>query len=131
MNIKKIVLIGIVAIFILGVLLFVIAGLWIGSDVRRYCKRARLIYGGDCVYALMEEVNDYSIPYRDRNHAIWALGQIGDPKALPYITKFYTGRIPQTENPDTALSQRELEKAVRLMQGGLNISAIVWRHNIN
>ncbi len=131
MSTKKIIFFAFLGIFILGVVIFIITGLWIGSDVRRYCKKARSIYGGDCVTALMEQVNDPGMPYRDRNHAVWALGQLGNPKALPYITKFYTGRIPPTESQDAVLSQRELDKAIRLMQGSLNISAIIWRYNIN
>ena len=128
---KKLVAIITLGVLILAILIFIITGLWIGSDVRRYCKKARTIYGGNCVSALSDLVNDTSMPYRDRNHAIWALGQLGDSKALPYITKFYTGRIQAAENPDAALSQRELDKALRLMQGGTNISAVIWRHNIN
>ncbi len=117
-------------LLIVGVLIFIITSLWIGSDVKRYCKTAKKYYRGDCVSVLSEMVNDASMPFKDRNHAIWALGQIGNPKALSYITKFYTGKIPEKESPDTQLSQYEMKKALKLMQGGLNITAIIWRYNI-
>jgi len=127
---KKWIGIGVLGFFIIGVLIFIITSLWIGSDVRRYCKNAKKLYEGDCVTALSEMVDDASMPFRDRNHAIWALGQIGNPKALQYITKYYTGKVPEKESPDTSLSQYEMIKAIKLMQGGVNISAIIWRHGI-
>lgn len=124
--------IGILAIgiLIIGFLIFIITSLWIGSDVRRYCKSAIKIYEGNCVSALSEMVDDTSMPFRDRNHAVWALGQLGNPKALSYITKYYTGKVPEKESLDTSLSQRKMTKAIKLMQGGVNLSAIIWRHGI-
>ncbi len=79
---------------------------------------------------LSQLVIDNSMPYRDRNQAIWALGQLGDPRGLTYITKFYTGKVKDKESQETELSQHEIEKAIRLMQGSFNMSAIVWRHGI-
>ena len=127
---KKLILIVLSGITVIGILLYLITSLWIGSDVRRYCKTAKKIYGGDCVTALSELLNDKTMPFRDRNNAVWALGQLGDTKALPYITKFYTGIIPEKESYENQISQHELEKALKLIQGGVNISAIIWRHNI-
>ena len=127
---KKLIGIGILGIFIIGFILFLITSLWIGSDVRRYCKSAKRTYGGDCVSALSEMVDDTNMPFRDRNHAVWTLGQLGNPKALTYLNKYYTGRISETENLDLMLSQYEMTKAIKLMQGGLNLSTIVWRHGI-
>lgn len=127
---KKWIWIGILGTVVLGVLLFLIASLWIGSDVRRYCKTAKKYYDGNCVFALSEMVNDSSMPFKERNNAIWALGQLGDAKGLPYVTKLYRGVVTEKESFDKNISQYELGKAIKLMQGGLNLSAIVWRHNI-
>ena len=116
--------------FIIGFLIYIITSLWIGSDVRRFCKTAKKYYGGDCVSSLSEMVDDRGMPFKDRNHAIWALGQLGNPKALTYLTKYYTATIPEKESLETGLSQYEISKAIGLIQGGVNISAIIWRHNI-
>src|SRR3972149_430567 len=121
---KKWIGIGLLGLLIIGVLIFIITSLWIGSDVRRYCKNAIKIYGGKCVSALTEMVDDTSMPFRDRNHAIWTLGQLGNPEGLPYITRYYKGVVPDKEDIDTQLSQHELTKAIKLMQGGFNISAL-------
>jgi hypothetical protein len=127
---KKWLGIGLLGLAVVGVLIFIITSLWTGSDVRRYCKNAKKIYQGDCVTVLSELVIDNSVPYRDRNHAIWALGQLGDRRGLTYITKFYTGKKQESISPDNELSQYEMGKAIRLMQGGLNITAIIWRHGV-
>ncbi len=127
---KKYIGIGALGLVIIAFLIFIITSLWIGSDVRRYCNNAKKIYRGNCVSALTEMVNDVGMPFRDRNHAIWALGQLGDPKPLTYFNKYNTGKIPEKESLDNELSQYELAKAMKLMQGGLNLSALVWRHGI-
>jgi hypothetical protein len=125
-------LVGFIALglFVVGLIIYIITSLWIGSDVRRYCKTAKKYYGGDCVSSLSEMVDDRSMPFKDRNTAIWALGQLGNSKALPYLTKYYTGVIPEKESINTGISQHEISKAISLIQGGLNISAVIWRHNI-
>ena len=127
---QKWIRIGILGVFIIGLLIYLITSLWIGSDVRRYCKSAQKLYKGNCVYALSKLVDDKSMPFRDRNHAIWALGQLGNSEALTYLNKYYTGIVPEKESLDSGLSQYEMGKAIKLMQGGINISALVWRWGI-
>lgn len=117
-------------IFVLALFIFIVGSLWTGSDVRRYCKTAIRIYGNDCVSALSALVDDKSMPFRDRNNAVWALGQLGNSKALPYLTKYYTGVVANNENTDTTLSQRKISDAIRLIQGQINLTAIIWRHGI-
>ena len=48
-------------------------------------EEAKAVYGGDHVEALIELVSDETAPFDKRNTAIWALGQIGDRRALPAI----------------------------------------------
>ena len=71
-----------------------------------------------------EETTDY----REKNSAIWALGQLGDKRALLFLQKYYTGydsnnRTKQNE----AISQYELYKAIKLSNGGFNVTAFIWR----
>lgn len=117
----------------LGIMLFLFVFLatcsWIGYGVRNRCEIAQQRYEGDCVEALLSLVQDESANPGDKNHAIWALGQLGDDRALPYLESIYTGYEPG-EPPgkwDAAVSQYELSKAVKLLRGGFNLSAIVWR----
>jgi len=108
-------------------LFFVIAATWIGFDVKSKCREAKDEYGGDCTEALMNLLNDKNRGFRQRNSAIWVLGQLGDGRALPVLQSYYTGNISPREPLDEAISQYELKKAINLTSGGANISAIFWR----
>ncbi len=114
------------------ILLFLlIGGVWIGYEVKRLCQEAKWEYQKtDCIEALITTLEDESQGYRTRNHAIWALGQLGDKQALPVLQKYYTGYIPDKEPLDKVISQYELEKAINLTSGGINITAWLWRWGI-
>jgi hypothetical protein len=110
------------------VLFFIITNVWIGYEAKKICQEARWEYKKtDCVEALIDTLDDENQGYRTRNHAIWALGQFGDSRALPVLQKYYTGDIPDREPLDDMISQYELKKALNLASGGLNITAWAWR----
>ncbi|HSV94421.1 MAG TPA: HEAT repeat domain-containing protein [Spirochaetia bacterium] len=111
-------------------LFFVICCTWIGFDVKNQCNGARRDYGGDCTEALVKLLKDENKGFRLRNSAVWALGQLGDSRALPVLQSFYTGNIPSREPLDESISQYELEKAIKLTSGGANITAIFWRYGV-
>ena len=115
--------------FAMGLILLVIAYLcisWmIAAGVRSISETALREYPGDRVSALMALVESEQHTMRDRNRAIWALGQLGDSRALPLLERHYTGK-PSDERYE--LSQYELKKAIALCKGATNISAVVWRH---
>lgn len=117
-----------VSIFLL---FFFITGTWIGHDVKNICQQAKRDYSGDCVEALIAVLEDKNKGFRERNNAIWALGQFGDSRALPVLESYYTGNIPDREPLDDTISQYELKKAVNLTSGGTNISAFIWRSFFN
>jgi len=112
-------------------LFFFIGCAWIGYEAKTLCQNAKWEYGGDCVEALIAQLNDEHQGFRIRNHAIWALGQFGDSRALPVLQSNYTGNIPAREPLDGTISQYELKKAVNLTSGGLNITAFLWRGFLN
>jgi hypothetical protein len=114
----------------IGLLFFFIGTVWIGHEAKSLCQSAKWQYGGDCVEALVNQLEDENRGYRDRNHAIWALGQLGDARALPALNAFYTGVIPEREPLDEMISQYELRKALALANGGTNITAWVWRWSL-
>ena len=86
----------------------------IRSDVAEDVARAEREFQGDRVEALMALVDSDRHPFRERNRAIWALGQIADPRALPVLRKHYTGAECQH---DKYLCQRELKKAIDTCSG--------------
>jgi len=117
------------AIIIVVVLfLFLLSVNIIGYSVKEKCQLAQDRYEGDCVEALIAFLDDGANSYRSRNSAIWALGQLGDSRALPTLRSYYTGYEggPVTRLTE-GLSQYELKKAIALAEGGLNITVFFWR----
>ena len=117
------------------VLLFFFIGCsWIGYEVKSQCQDAEREYGGDlpagrqdCVVSLIALLKDERKGFRAQNDAIWALGELGDRRALPVLQSFYTGNIPSREPLNKMISQYELKKAIALASGGTNITAFIWR----
>lgn len=128
---NKFMFLGVIGISIL-MLFFVIASVWIGFDVKRQCKDAKNEYRSEkCVDALITLLKDEDRGFSARNSAIWALGQLGDKKALPVLESYYTGNIPDREPLNETISQYELKKAINLTSGGKNITAVFWRYRID
>jgi hypothetical protein len=116
---------GLLGVAVLGPLAFLTISWQIGSDVHAAGAMAVREYGGDRISALIAYADSPSHRLRDRNRAVWALGHIGDPRALPFLEKHYTGKPC---DHDRMLCQRELGTAIRLCRGGVNLPALVWRH---
>ena len=107
-----------------GLAAYVFISLRIGAEVRAVSDAAMQQHPGDRMEALMQCVEDTNHSLLERNRAVWALGQLGDQRALTALRKHHPdGRCDHTN----ALCQRELAKAVKLLEGGVNASAWVWR----
>jgi len=107
---------------------FITTSLYIGKSVQKKCNDAQEKYEGNCTEALIAVLKDENNPYRERNSAIWALGQLGNKETTPILEKYYTGNIPDREPLDKTISQYELKKALELTNGRLNISALIWKN---
>ena len=83
--------IGLAFLFIL----FVISLHWISSDVRAMGKKAQQQFEGDEVEALIAALESDKLTFKEKNQVIWALGEIGDKRALPALEKIYTGELCQ------------------------------------
>jgi hypothetical protein len=118
--IKKVIVYGALVCF---AFLFIVY-LWVCFDIRSGVKKisaeATQQYPGDRVEALIAYVKSEDHSLRKRNLAVWALGQIGDKRALPVLTASYTGGPC---DHDYCLCQHELQKAIKLCQGSFNANA--------
>lgn len=104
-------------------LVFIVESM-IGSGVRRFSQMAQEQFPGDRVASLIQMVECQSRDLRDRNHAVWALGQLADRRALPVLEKYYTGEKCDHQHK---ICQYELKKALRLVRSGHNSEAFLWR----
>jgi hypothetical protein len=104
--------------------IYIVSCLSIGAGVREIAEEAVRIHQGAPVDALILFMESGDEPWAKRNRAVWALGQLGDPRALPHLRKHYTG---QPCDHSRFLCQYELKKAIRLCEGGRNLTAWTWR----
>lgn len=112
-NIKKIFLFAISGL--VGLIIFSLVFLvgWIKYEIAHQCNIAQKQYEGDCVESLNSLLVDENQSYKSRNDAIWVLGRLADPRALPSLENYYTGIIPEREPLDQMISQYELKKAIK------------------
>jgi hypothetical protein len=81
---------------------------------------ARQQFEGDRVEALVKLVDCTDCNMRDRYEAVWALGVIGDRRALPVLRKYHTREECQH---GVELCQYELGKAIKKIEGTWNLRA--------
>jgi len=122
---KRIFAASLVAIVVLVIGAYFAASLIIGSGVRAVAAAALREQPGDRVAALIAYADSPTHTLHDRNRAVWALGQLGDSRALPLLEKYYSGG---SCDHDRALCQYELKKAIHLCHSGTNLTAFVRRH---
>jgi HEAT repeat protein len=96
----------------------------IGVGVDAMVSLAQEQHAGPPVEALVAYAGSDANPLRQRNRAVWALGQLGDSAAQPFLAAQLEDR-PCAH--DSTLCQRELRKAVELCSGEPNITAAIWR----
>lgn len=108
-------------------LLFISTSFMIERSVKEKCKLAQEKYAGDCVESLSQVLDNEAENFRSRNSAVWALGQLGDKRAVSVLEKYYTGNIPSRESLDGTLSQYEIKKALHLIRDGFNATSFFWR----
>lgn len=117
---KRVLVYGIFSCSVLVLMIFVIVCWTIRSSVKEMCAEATKEYPGNRVEALIAFVSSENHSLKDRNRAVWALGQIGDKRALPALESFYTGADCDHEKN---LCQHELRRAIYGCKGGLNLTA--------
>lgn len=133
-RLRRIFLRGTLIVLLVCVVGILVLSLSIELGVKKTCGMATQAHPGDKVEALMESVkaDEYGYDahrYRVNNHALWALGQLGDKRALPFLRNLATGEPCDHE---TNLCQGEIKKAIRKLEGnGFNLPAFLWRGILN
>ncbi|MFC1626685.1 HEAT repeat domain-containing protein [Patescibacteria group bacterium] len=123
-KIQSLVIYGLLVFFGISIIMLFSVSLWIGFGLQTRCNAAKLHYKGDCVEALTSYVDDKeNRTLQERNNAIWALGHIGDKRALPVLEKYSVGGECDHER---YVCQYELEKAKGFINGKVNIPRFIW-----
>ena len=119
-GIKKVILYGTLSTLAFLLVAFVMIWWSLSSSIKDISAEATSLYPGDRVEALMAYVESENHSLRQRNLAVWALGQIGDQRALPVLEKSYTGGPCDHDN---FLCQGELQKAIKKCKSSFNATA--------
>ncbi|MFA6048147.1 MAG: hypothetical protein WCV59_03930 [Parcubacteria group bacterium] len=119
---KKIIL----ALVIIAVLVVASGFFSLFYTVRKTCNSAKEKHGGKCQTALVAVLEDKKATPKEKNDAIWALGQMADSESLPALEKIYAGKVPEGREPlNEVVSQYEIEKAIRWVKNG-NITSWMY-----
>ncbi len=110
-----------IIIILVSIVVLVIASgfFWIYLTVSKTCDSAKEKHGGKCQKALVKVLEDEKANPREKNDAIWALGQMAESESLSALEKIYVGKVPEGREPlDKVVSQYEIEKAIRWVKNG-------------
>ncbi len=122
---RKILFNGMLPCLVFIFILFVWLCLDIRSNVKDISAKATQEYSGERVEALIAYIQSEKHSLRDRNRAVWALGRIGDKRALPVLEQFCTGKPC---DHDKYLCQREINKAIDLCKTNFKVSSWISRY---
>ncbi len=116
------------AVFVLGTCLFGYSLRQIFVDVDEACTGAKQRYPGDHVEALIALIEADDVPFKEKNRAIWALGQIGDRRALPLLRKLDTDEVQKKPyDPGRYICQYSVDKAIRHIEGDISLTRWMYR----
>ena len=109
---------GILIVAYLGVSIMIAWG------INKESRSAMARFAGDRIEALMALVDCQNCRLEDRNHAVWALGQLRDSRALAVLYKYRTGKPCDHSRQ---ICQYEISKAIRWTEGNSYVLPQIWR----
>jgi len=124
---KNIFLYVIASFFVLLLILLSYSFLEIYTNVKNTCVNAQKEYKENCVNSLIKLIQSDKKTFKEKNTAIWTLGQLADQNALPTLRSLYSGIIPSKESVDKTISQYELKKAIQWCENG-NITSWMYKN---
>ena len=101
------------------------------KQVNRITEIAMQEFEGNAVEALSSLIGSDTHNFEEKNTAVWALGQLADPEALPFLELLNSelDGDPVPFDRSSGLSKYELEKAIKWCKKG-NLTSWMYR-NIN
>ncbi len=133
-RLRRVLLKGTLIVLLACVVVIILFSLCIELHIKKTCGIAARKYPGDKVEALMMFVDSKENGYRAHlysanNHAFWALGQLGDKRALPFLRNLLAGEPCDHE---TNLCQGEIQEAIqKLERNKFNLPKFLFRGVLN
>ena len=87
-------------------------------EVSKNCNKAISEYKTSCRKSLISTFNSKDKSIKEKNDAVWTLGQLADKNSLPFLKSIYNDKIPNREPLDKVISQYEIRKAIRWSEKG-------------
>jgi hypothetical protein len=98
------------------------------SSVKSICSQAKEKFNGDCVEALTALIESEEFSFKEKNKAIYALGQIGDKRALPLLERLNTGKVQEKPyDPSKCIVQYSVKKAIKQIKGEFSLTRWMYR----
>ncbi len=119
-NLNRIFLVSTILAVIIAFFLTCISFLLIYLEVRTICLKASKEYGNACANSLIQVIRSDKKTYKEKNAAVWALGQLADKRTLPFLQGLLT------KTPNVAISQYEVKKAIKW---GIEGNITSWMYN--
>ena len=127
-NLRKFILYVILIGLAAFIILFAISLRMIYSGVESICEIASNKFETDNVESLILLIESDEFSFKQKNKAIWALGQIGDRRALPLLQKLDTDEIQKKPlDSDKYLVQYSVEKAIRQIKSDFIVTRWMYR----
>jgi len=93
------------------------------SSVESICIQAKHEFNSDCVESLISYIKSESHTIREKNRAVWALGQFADKKALPFLEEIEKSAFSGKQcDLDKDICQYEVKKAIKWCTQGNSTS---------
>ena len=125
---ERVLIFGPIILIIAAASIYAISCFSIFSGVKSICLEAKKEFKKDSVEALMALIESDKFGFREKNKAIWALGQIGDKRALLLLEKLNTGEVQKAPyNPDKYIVQYSVKKAIKQCKGEFSLTRWMYR----
>ncbi len=129
-RLKRQLLTGTAVVVLAVAVAIVVFSLSIELGLQRVCEVATQKHPGERMHALLACVESKESSCHEKCRALWALGQLGDIRALPSLREHVTGKPCDHEND--VCCQGELREAIhKLEANSFNLPAFLWRGIVN
>lgn len=124
---KKLITRTLISVFVLFVGFTVFTFSKIYRSVYKITTIAKNEFKEDAVISLINLIESDNYDFIDKNSAIWALGQLADKRALPFLEEINSEAYENTPcNRKKGICKREIEKAIQWCSKG-NLTSWMYR----